>query len=184
MKLTVNMYEDELIANFLIDTISATGAVYEQNLHGHMLILIFSMIDSMGLLDAPESQIEATGDSFKNWVKKYLLNSNIHQFNEIDLWAARCAILHTFTPQSRLSQAGSARIIQYYSGPKDTPEAKKFIAQIQQLGSNYLVAHIDDIYQSFLGAIKKFAQDLSTNCQSNEAYKKRLRNILQTMRIS
>ena len=64
---------DTLIEQFLLNNINAISILYENKLFGQMLIVMYSTIDSMGLLDAPPTQISANGESFKNWVKTYLL---------------------------------------------------------------------------------------------------------------
>jgi len=114
------MTTKDFIDRFALDTIEATRIVYERKLFGHLMIFIYSAIDAMGLLDAPPEQTEANGKSFQAWVKKYLLSNPEILFNEIDLWAARCSVLHTFTSQSDLSNRGKARQIQYYSGAKES----------------------------------------------------------------
>lgn len=81
----------------------------------------------MGLLNAPGDQVDATGDSFKKWVKDYLLQNCAVDFTETDLWAARCSVLRTFAAESRLSHDGKARQLQYYGGGKESAEAKRFV---------------------------------------------------------
>jgi hypothetical protein len=100
---------DQKIESFCINTLKGLSLLYENRLYGQMLVLIYSFIDSAGLLDAPSSQSKATGESFKNWVKKYIINDSQINFNEVDLWSARCAVLHTFTSQSDLSNNVNAK---------------------------------------------------------------------------
>ncbi len=169
-----------LIQKFCLTTLEATGALYQKNLYGHMMVLLYSSIDSLGLLDAPDTQTSATGESFKNWVKKYLLVYPGLEFNEIDFWAARCAVLHTFTSESDLSQKGKARQLQYYSGPKDSPKAKAFVAATKAIDNGkHIPAHIEDTYLAFLEALKVFPNDLLQNCSKNPAYAARVNNVLQ-----
>lgn len=68
MKL-MQMTTQELIEKFCMNTLGATGMLYKEKLYGQMLVLLYSSIDSMGLLDAPPTQASASGESFKNWVK-------------------------------------------------------------------------------------------------------------------
>ena len=54
---------------------------------------------------------DGIGDTFKQWVKKYLLNHLPAQENgqplccEIDIWGARCGIIHALSPDSNIGQA-------------------------------------------------------------------------------
>ncbi|MCQ4348527.1 hypothetical protein NGA35_14090 [Pseudomonas stutzeri] len=174
------MTPKDFIDRFALDTIEATRLLYEKKLFGHLMILIYSAIDAMGLLDAPPKQTSANGKSFQAWVKKYLLNNPEIQFNEIDLWAARCSVLHTFTSKSDLSNAGKARQIQYYSGPKDSPMAKAFVEAANDIdGGAHVPGHIEDTYMTFLDGLGKFAGDLVIKCSTSVEHEKRLRNVLQ-----
>jgi hypothetical protein len=75
------------------------------------LILLYSAIDTSGWLDSAESH--ATRESFLQWVDRYLLNAKPLTCTALELYAARCGLLHTFTPDSRLSSEGKARRICY-----------------------------------------------------------------------
>lgn len=174
------MTPKDFIDRFSLDTIEATRLVYEKRLFGHLMILIYSAIDAMGFLDAPPDQTSANRKSFQAWVKKYLLNNPEIQFNEIDLWAARCSVLHTFTSKSDLSNAGKARQIQYYSGPKDSLMAKAFVEAANDIdGGAHVPGHIEDTYMAFLDGLGKFAGDLVIKCSTSVEHEKRLRNVLQ-----
>ncbi len=81
------------------------------------LILIYSGIDTFGLLAASPVVLDATGDTYKQWCEKYIL-PRIHSVEDKpvtadDLWAARCGVLHTSTPLSRHERKGKAHQIWY-----------------------------------------------------------------------
>lgn len=171
---------DNFIAKFLEDTLAAASTLYEKRLYGHFFVVLYSSIDSMGLLNAAPTQTEATGQTFKDWVRKYIITQPDVEFNEIDLWGARCGVLHTFTSQSKLSNEGKAKQIQYYSGPKDSEVAKAFVTATKQIDDGaHIPVHIEDTYLAFLRAIQEFAVDLAENCAKDAAYEARLRNVLQ-----
>lgn len=171
---------EEIITKYLSATVDATGTLYQKGLYGHLLVIIYSSIDTLGLLDAPPDQLSASGESFKNWVKHYLVPQPGIEFNEVDLWAARCAVLHTFTTQSDLSRARKAREIQYYGGDKTTEIAAKFVAITKAMdGGKHLPIHFEDLYGAFLNALRKFVHDLDAKCSSDPKCEKRLRDVLQ-----
>ncbi|UTA53166.1 hypothetical protein L3D22_12365 [Lysobacter soli] len=171
---------EQLITGYFTGTVEAITTLYQRELYGQVLILIYAAIDTAGLLDAPPSQTTASGESFKNWTKKYLLVQPNIEFDEVDLWGARCAVLHTFTSQSNLSNAGKAKELQYYSGDKESPAAKQFVSIAKTMqGGKHLPVHYEDFLQAFFAAIRAFVHDLDANCSSNSAYLDRLRNILQ-----
>lgn len=149
-----------------------------------MFVLMYSTIDSMGLLDAPPTQISANGESFKNWVKKYLLPHGMFDFNEVDLWAARCSVLHTFTSESDLSKKGMAKQIQYYLGAKDTPIAEAFVKATKQIDDGaHVPANLEDTYRAFLEGLKSFETELSEKCKFDSTYEMRLRKVLQQFQM-
>ena len=172
---------DQMIEGYFLATTKAVGTLFREQLLGHALIVIYSAIDTCGLLDAPPEQKSATGDSFKSWVKKYVLTFHGLEFNEIDLWAARCAVLHTFTSGSDLSKAGSARELQYYTGDKSAPHIQQFISFTKSYeGGKHLPVHYGDLCDAFFQAMKAFIPDLAANCLSSQAHLDRLRKVLQT----
>jgi hypothetical protein len=81
------------------------------------LTLIYSGIDTFGLLVALPDVLDATGDTYKQWCERYILprikSVEGDPVTSVDLWAARCGILHTSTPLSRLEREGRAHQIWY-----------------------------------------------------------------------
>lgn len=174
----------QMIKGYFLTATKAVSTLFREELYGHTLVIIFSTIDTCGLLDAPPTQSEATGESFKAWVKKYLLGRPGIQFNENDLWGARCAVLHTFTSESSLSKGRRARELQYYTGDKTTPHIQRFVAFTTTYeGGRHLPVHYGDLCEAFFQAIKQFVPDLDANCTSSTAYNDRLRKIMQVYHV-
>jgi len=82
---------------------SGIDACIQKKLTAPALILIYSGIDTAGWLDSSEDY--ATRTSFMDWVDAYLLKAKPLQCTAMDLYAARCGLLHTFTPDSKLTSA-------------------------------------------------------------------------------
>ena len=168
------------IESYFLGTVEATSTLFEKKLFGHLLVVIYSTIDTMGLLDAPTSQESATRETFKQWVKKYLLSYPGLEFNEVDLYAARCAVLHTHTSKSALSSSGQARELQYYSGDRESATALRFVSLTKSIQNGiHLPVRLDDLLLALFDALKKFAIELDTKCNSDSACSKRLGGILQ-----
>jgi hypothetical protein len=139
----------------------------------------------MGLLDAPPTQVSANGASFKAWVKKYLLPQNASfEFNDVDFWAARCAVLHTHTSQSDLSRSDNAKQIQYYSGNKNSLIASAFVTATKDIdGGKHVPAHLEDTLLAFCKGVEVFIVELAKNCKADPAYETRMSQILQPYRM-
>ena len=172
---------DEMLEGYFLATTKAIGTLFKEDLLPHSLVIIYSTLDTCGLLDAPAAQVEATGESFQNWVKKYVLTDPNLEFNEVDLWGARCAVLHTFTSQSRLSNTGKARQLQYYTGDKSAPHIQRFITFTKGYeNGTHLPVHYGDLAEAVFAGMKAFVPDLAALCATSPPYLARLRKIVQT----
>ena len=77
------------------------------------LILLYAQIDGIAwLANVVGLKTDKARPNYKAWLERYVL---IHgeEVSAMDLWAARCAVLHTQTPDSDLSAKGEARRIRY-----------------------------------------------------------------------
>jgi hypothetical protein len=95
----------------------AIGTCLNADLPEAGLALIYSGIDTFGLLAALPAVLDASGDTFKQWCEKYILpriqSIEGGAVSATDLWAARCGVLHTSTPLSTLERVGKAHQIWY-----------------------------------------------------------------------
>jgi hypothetical protein len=87
------------------------------------LTLIYSGIDTLGLLAARPGVTDACRNTFKEWCEAYLLprlrSVEGEPISAADLYGARCGFLHTSTPASLLSREGNAREFWYRFNHKD-----------------------------------------------------------------
>jgi hypothetical protein len=132
-------------------------ACIEKKLTAPALILIYSGIDTAGWLDSSEDY--ATKTSFMNWVDAYLLKAKPLQCTSMDLYAARCGLLHTFTPDSKLSSAGKACRICYAWGTASVKDLQRTIDLTNKSGE-YVGVHIDDLYEGWRLGVLQFAEEL------------------------
>jgi hypothetical protein len=97
--------------------LKAIGTLWDAELPEAVLTIIYSGIDSFGLLAAPAAVLDASGNTFKQWCETYILTRlqslDGTPVTSVDLWAARCGVLHTSTPLSKLERDGNARQIFY-----------------------------------------------------------------------
>ena len=82
------------------------------------LILVYAAIDAMAFLSMQESQKEVHRKDFINWVEKYMKTDSKqpYQYQGIDLYSARCGIVHRYGATSRLSDIGQCKIFNYHNG--------------------------------------------------------------------
>jgi hypothetical protein len=95
----------------------AIGTCVNEGLPEASLALIYSGIDTFGLLAAPPDVVDASSKTFMEWCERYILprlrSVEGEPITAIDLWGARCALLHTSTPISNQTRAGKAHEMWY-----------------------------------------------------------------------
>lgn len=77
------------------------------------LILIYSAIDSMASLTMPAEQVEVQRKDFIAWADRYIHLADSNAPTGVELYGARCALLHGYGIESRLSRTGDARRVFY-----------------------------------------------------------------------
>jgi hypothetical protein len=119
-------------------------------------MLIYSGIDIIASLERKKG--EKTKDSFTRWVDEYLIKSVPLPCTALELYAARCGILHTLTDESDLSKKGHARKIIYAWGTGKAGDLQK---TAQYLGHNCIAIHISELIIAFKKGVEFFLKDVS-----------------------
>ena len=167
-----------MIQAYLLSVVEATDSLMQRKLYGHYLVIAYSTIDTLGLLDAPPDQIDARKSSFLAWVESYLLPNIRVDCSATDIWAARCAVLHAFTTESNLSRTGKAKELQYYIADGDA--AKEYISITKEIdGGAHIPMHLHHFGAALITGVHQFAPTLVSNCESSVAYANKLKNVLQ-----
>jgi hypothetical protein len=104
----------EMLERHLNDLFAAIVYCYENELLMPCLVLLYSGIDVAASLEP--SAGKGVGERFEKWVERYMLKGRSLPCTARELYAARCAVVHTFTPNSNLSKTGKARVIGYAFG--------------------------------------------------------------------
>jgi hypothetical protein len=150
------MREEKLFVNLL--SLGAGAEICIKNKHiGPALILIYSAIDTCGWLDSDSAF--ATRRSFIDWTEKYLLRAKALQCSALDLYAARCGLLHTLTPDSQLSAEGKARRICYAWGKGKAQDLQRMI-NLSNKQSTYVAVHVAELYEAWRLGLIDFTEKL------------------------
>lgn len=120
------------------------------------LMLIYSGIDISGWLGAETASLKSR-ESFTQWVDLYMLPCAAIACSSIDLYSARCSILHTLTPDSDLSRSGTAKRIAYTWGDLKPEDFEIEIAD-KVNKSDLVVLHIGDTFNAFKSGWAKFIE--------------------------
>jgi hypothetical protein len=146
----------EMLERHLNDLFAAIHHCYENELLMPCLVLLCSGIDVMASLEA--SRGSGVGDRFENWVSRYMLKRKSLPCTAKELYAARCAVVHTFTPDSHISKIGNARVIGYVFGGADL---KKLDEATVLLGreTGQVNLRIEDLIECFQNGCETYLQE-------------------------
>jgi hypothetical protein len=136
---------------------SGIDACIEKKAITSALVLIYSAIDTTGWLDSTETF--STRPGFIRWVDNYLLIAKPLKCTAIDLYAARCGLLHTFTPDSQLSSSGRARVICYAFGEAKADDVQRTI-DFKNRANDLVAVHVNELYQAWLSGLALWGEDL------------------------
>jgi hypothetical protein len=141
----------------------AIDACLKSDLRTPALILLYSAIEIAGFLD---NEVPSAGSRrvFENWVKKYLLPVKSLYCSAVDIYAARCGVIHTFTPESDLSKDGRAREILYAWNRESEYVAHRYITKSKTQDSQVVVT-FHDLYEGWKRGIEQFIGELTDDPQ-------------------
>jgi len=120
------------------------------------LILIYSGIDIVTSLNA-EAGKDVTRKSFIAWSNKYLIPQLNQSLKGEDLYAARCAVLHTLTSESDMSRKGNAVQIFYTFGNQKKEGLQDVI---EMVGMDHKVIKIEEFFQGFRNGLANFISEV------------------------
>jgi hypothetical protein len=79
----------------------------------------------------------------------------------VDLYAARCAVVHTYTPESDLSRTGKARLVAYAFGPAQLEKLEEASALAHQ--NRQVNVHARQLIDAFYKGIKAYLDEVETD---------------------
>lgn len=145
----------------------AIDACYYKALIIPCLSLIYIVVDSIGWLAYGDKE-ESSKKRFIEWSEKYLLPHVKDNCSAIDLYSARCSILHGLSWESTLSQNHKAKRIVYSLG-QGTENSSELDKEI--FSQEYVVSvHID----SLIASLKLAVSDFFKNAEANEKLRQRI----------
>ena len=142
------------------------------------LILLYSTIDIMAWLDRDENHNDVRRSDFIKWVETYLLPNYLFSCTALDLYAARCAIIHSYSSESSLSRNGEANMIFYTWGTATNENLQNHIYHIGC--SNIRTIHIDKLFYALKDGTNKFL----LNNQHNKIVLERSKKFLTMIELN
>ncbi|HBO2499972.1 hypothetical protein ACPTJP_12160 [Pseudomonas aeruginosa] len=144
----------------------AVAVLFHNDCNLHALALIYSSIDKMAWLYS--SDVDHGRREFMQWVDDFMLAGETRPYDSEDLYAARCALLHTGTVESKLYRDGKARRIIYATGPERSYDALQ--AELEALitaegaaEENLIVVLWVEVFELWATALQRFEAAIEAN---------------------
>jgi hypothetical protein len=111
----------------------------------------------LAALIRPDPLKRVTRVQFIAWADQYIEPTTALGCSAIELYSARCSVLHTYGTESDLSREGKARPIVYEwsAGPPANTATS--------LPAGALVVRVEDLVKAFRDAVKRFLEPADSN---------------------
>ncbi|SRR5258708_3707264 len=120
------------------------------------LILIYAGIDIVASLESnPKAGVKR---SFTRWVDLYMLPNPELECTALELYAARCGMVHTLTAVSDLSHQGKTRTINYAWGTASGADLRESAKRLKR--TTVAVVHINDLHEAFRKGLLKWTNEV------------------------
>jgi len=117
------------------------------------VILTYAAIDAMAFLSMPETKSEVTRKDYVEWTERYLKadSSQPYQYEGIDIYGARCGLLHRYGGTSSISDRGKCKVFAYHDGSEHIYNPS--------ISDKLVLISMSRFVNDFFGAIKAFLRD-------------------------
>jgi hypothetical protein len=141
------------------------------------IMLNYTLIDVCGWIKFGTTS--PTNKSFKDWVKQYILLDILDfPFNETDLWAHRCGLLHMHSSESRDFMQGHARSIAYSFKSKGYDNLVELLKEKDPEG-RAVAMDVEEFNTALFEGAMLFLDELSSSHINDEAITTRLGKLEQ-----
>lgn len=142
---------------------------------GSALVLCYSAIDHLSWLNLPPGRVEVGPQDFIKFADKYVIPDSSVDCTGIDLYGARCGLLHTYTPESGLTMRGKATPIGYSWGTEPAIPRQ----QLQQAGAKWVMVHVETLCQAVERGALKFWSNVEGDTQKLSVVNQRAQKLLR-----
>lgn len=129
------------------------------------LVLIYAGIDIVAWLASRDAAAKSK-ERFTWWVDHYLLPVKSLRCSSLDLYAGRCAIVHTFTADSDLSDTARAKKIVYAWGDSKADVLNEMIDLAKT--SDWVGVRVEDLLEGFRLGVARLLDELGTDAKRAE----------------
>jgi len=139
-----------------VQVVAGARLCLEKKLLMPTLILIYTLMDSYAWATS-EKKSNDVRRRFEEWTDKWVLSQKTLLCTATELFAARCAVLHTLTSQAELTKSGKVRQVTYAWGTADSAQLQ---ASLDALGKKNIVAiHVNDLFDAVCEAMAAVTEE-------------------------
>ena len=150
----------------------------ENRCFGAAVILLYSGIDTMAYLDIPAGQEDVTRTDFVRWAERYIRFPCAEQLTGLELYGARCGMLHSYSVASNLSRQGRCRQIGYMD--KSVPEVRSNPA----VATDLVLVSVPGLAEAFFDGVDTFLIDVFSDIKKAPIVEERLRKLVHRVPIN
>lgn len=140
------------------------------------VILTYSGIDTMAYLSMPSNQEDVTKGDFIAWAEKYINFPGKEQLTGLEIYGARCGMLHTYSVFSKLSREGKCRVMGYMDKKPGPPVMYK-----PKISKDLVMISIKALTDAFFNGVDKFLVDLFADKQKGKVAEERFKKLVHTI---
>jgi hypothetical protein len=130
---------------------------------GHVqsfLVVLYSTIDAAAWLAADHDR-DVTRSDFVKWAETYMLPESGLDCSALDLYGARCGMLHSFSAYSSLQRKGDARPLSYAIGSGSLHALQSFIAESDE--KEIVAVQLETLASAVVRGWERFLGSLDEN---------------------
>jgi hypothetical protein len=133
------------------------------------LVLLYSAVDAVASLERCPG--EGTKVAFMRWVNAHMLKGFPLACTALELYAARCGIVHNYAAESDLSRKGRGRRIFYAWGTAKAEDLQK-AADILHT-TDCVSVHVEDMVSAFPKGLANYFDEINDDKARQERVSKR-----------
>ncbi len=163
----------------LIVLVSELKKCDEKNLTSASLALAYICIDTLANLSREKDKPQGTRSDFKKWVDTYLKahEQQLYQYRGKDVYAARCAFLHSYSSEAELYKTDND--IKKF-GYSDSGQH----AYNPEIDERFVIIGTKSFINDVIIGIEAFLNDCKNNKELKVLVESRLPSVLQNIQIS
>ena len=121
------------------------------------MTLAYKLIDNLSWL---HSDLSTSQSQFIKYITDYVLPYMVDKVTAKELWASRCAILHTNTYESRDTEKHAIRQVVFFSGDVTQQEVEEHILKMKGSNKNYVGLNAQKFVHALIKSIEQFSLDI------------------------